>query len=91
MVTIAPAERIGTALQGALMVREGPRRGSDAGETGDWSHVDVYLTKTMDYRALLHLVLEPGPGLEPRYDDACYLITALGGWVMLCGGGGGWG
>jgi hypothetical protein len=47
-----------------------------------------------DYRALLHLVLEPGPGLEPRYDDACYLITALGGWVMLCGvwwgvGGGG--
>jgi len=54
VVTIAPAERIGTALQGALMVREGPRRGSDAGETGDWSHVDVYLTKTMDYRALLH-------------------------------------
>ena len=22
-------------------------------ETGDWSHVDVYLTKTLDYRALL--------------------------------------
>ena len=31
-----------------------------------------------DFRALLHLVLEPGPGLEPRWDDACYLITALG-------------
>jgi hypothetical protein len=24
-----------------------------ASETGDWSHVDVYLTKTLDYRALL--------------------------------------
>ncbi len=31
-----------------------------------------------DYRALLHLVLEPGPGREPRWTDACYLITALG-------------
>ncbi|KAL4433059.1 hypothetical protein ABPG77_006486 [Micractinium sp. CCAP 211/92] len=31
-----------------------------------------------DYRALLHLVLEPGPGREPCWDDACYLITALG-------------
>ncbi|PRW44437.1 transforming growth factor-beta receptor-associated 1 isoform X1 [Chlorella sorokiniana] len=31
-----------------------------------------------DYRALLHLLLEPGPGLEPRWDDACYLIAALG-------------
>jgi glucosamine 6-phosphate synthetase-like amidotransferase/phosphosugar isomerase protein len=50
---LAPAERIGTALQGALMVREGPRRAADGCETGDWSHVDVYLTKTLDYRALL--------------------------------------
>jgi fructoselysine-6-P-deglycase FrlB-like protein len=24
-----------------------------ASETGDWSHVDVYITKTLDYRALL--------------------------------------
>ncbi len=24
-----------------------------AAETGDWSHVDVYLTKTLDYRMLL--------------------------------------
>ncbi|KAL4428207.1 hypothetical protein ABPG75_002296 [Micractinium tetrahymenae] len=31
-----------------------------------------------DYRALLHLVLGPGTGLEPRWDDACYLIAALG-------------
>lgn len=30
------------------------------------------------FRALLQLVLEPGPGLEPRWDDACYLLAALG-------------
>ncbi len=50
---LAPAERLGSALQGALMVREGPRRNADGCETGDWNHVDVYLTKTLDYRALL--------------------------------------
>jgi glucosamine--fructose-6-phosphate aminotransferase (isomerizing) len=50
---LAPAERLGSALQGALMVREGPRRAADGCETGDWSHVDVYLTKTLDYRAVL--------------------------------------
>lgn len=31
-----------------------------------------------DYRALLHLVLDPGQGREPRWEDACYLISALG-------------
>ena len=50
---LAPAERLGSALQGALMVREGPRRAADGCETGDWNHVDVYLTKTLDYRAVL--------------------------------------
>ena len=50
---LAPIERLGSALQGALMVREGPRRAADGCETGDWNHVDVYLTKTLDYRALL--------------------------------------
>ena len=35
------------------MVREAPRRPATGCETGDWSHVDVYLTKTLDYRALL--------------------------------------
>jgi glutamine---fructose-6-phosphate transaminase (isomerizing) len=57
---LAPAERWSSAAQSALMVREGPRRVSAAGETGDWSHVDVYLTRTRDYRA----VLFPGS----RYD-----------------------
>ncbi|WP_433528938.1 SIS domain-containing protein [Micromonospora sp. CA-263727] len=59
---LAPAERLSSALQSALMVREGPRRPADGCETGDWSHVDVYLAKTLDYRALFL----PGS----RYDAA---------------------
>jgi fructoselysine-6-P-deglycase FrlB-like protein len=50
---LGPVERFSSAEQGALMIREGPRRGAVACETGDWAHVDVYLTKTLDYRALL--------------------------------------
>ncbi len=57
---IAPAERWSSAAQSALMVREGPRRPSDACETGDWAHVDLYVAKTLDYRA----VFFPGS----RYD-----------------------
>jgi glutamine---fructose-6-phosphate transaminase (isomerizing) len=62
LFTIAPAERISTAEQSAVIFREGPRRRADAGETGDWSHVDVYLTQSLDYRALFF----PGS----RYDGA---------------------
>ena len=51
--TIAPEERISSAEQGALMFREGPRTQADACEAGDWLHVDVYLTKPLEYRALL--------------------------------------
>lgn len=50
---MSPAERYGSSLQGALMFREGPRFPADGCETGDWSHVDVYLTKTLDYKALI--------------------------------------
>lgn len=50
---LAPAERWSSAAQSALMVREGPRRPATGCETGDWSHVDVYLTRSLDYRALL--------------------------------------
>ncbi len=35
------------------MLRECPRLPAVGCETGDWSHVDVYLTKTTDYRMLL--------------------------------------
>lgn len=50
---LAPVERLSSAEQGALMLREGPRRQADACETGDWSHVDVYLAKPLDYRAIV--------------------------------------
>jgi glucosamine 6-phosphate synthetase-like amidotransferase/phosphosugar isomerase protein len=50
---LAPVERFSSAEQGALMIREGPRLPAVACETGDWAHVDVYLTKTLDYRALV--------------------------------------
>jgi glucosamine 6-phosphate synthetase-like amidotransferase/phosphosugar isomerase protein len=50
---MSPAERSGSALQGALMFREGPKVKADGCETGDWSHVDVYLTKSLDYKALM--------------------------------------
>jgi hypothetical protein len=35
------------------MLREGPRLAAVPCETGDWAHVDVYLTKNTDYRLLL--------------------------------------
>jgi fructoselysine-6-P-deglycase FrlB-like protein len=50
---LAPAERLSSAEQSALMIREGPRRLAVGCETGDWVHVDVYLAKTLNYRALL--------------------------------------
>ena len=50
---IAPADRLCSAQQSALMMRESPRLPSVGCETGDWSHIDVYLTKTLDYRAIL--------------------------------------
>ena len=49
----SPAHRFCSAQQGALMLREGPRLPAVGCETGDWSHVDVYLTKTTDYRLLV--------------------------------------
>lgn len=50
---VAPARRLSSAQQAALMLRETPRLPAVGCETGDWSHVDVYLTKTTDYRLLL--------------------------------------
>lgn len=50
---VAPARRLSSALQGALMLREGPRRFAVGCEAGDWAHVDVYLTKNTDYRLLV--------------------------------------
>jgi hypothetical protein len=49
----APAHRLSSAQQGALMFREGPRRSAIGCESGDWSHVDVYRTKNTDLRMLV--------------------------------------
>ena len=62
---VAPARRISSALQSALMLREGPRLPAVGCETADWSHVDVYLTRTTDYR----LVLLAGSRWEPELLD----------------------
>jgi len=53
VAAIAPAERLSSALQSALVLREGPRVAADAAETGDWLHVDVYLSKRPRYAAFL--------------------------------------
>ena len=53
IAAVAPAARLSSALQSALMLREGPRISAHAAETGDWSHVDVYLSKYPGYLAIL--------------------------------------
>lgn len=76
---VAPARRLGSAQQSALMLREGPRRAAVACETGDWSHVDVYLTKTQDYRMLLL----PGSVFE---DELFRWTQERGSTVVVAGG-----
>lgn len=75
----APAHRLCSAQQGALMLREGPRRAAVGCETGDWSHVDVYLTKTTDYRLLVFA----GSAWEPQLAE---WTTARGSTVVGVGG-----
>jgi len=75
----APAHRLCSAQQGALMLREGPRRPAVGCETGDWSHVDVYLTKTTDYRLLVFA----GSSWEPQLAE---WTTTRGSTVVGVGG-----
>ena len=76
---IAPAERLSSALQSALMLREGPRLAADATETGDWLHVDVYLSKRSGYTALLF----PGS----RFDDGVMAYARERGSAIVAVGG----
>ena len=75
---VAPYRRLGNAQQSALMLREGPRRPALSSETGEWSHVDVYLTKTQDYRMLLL----PGS----RYEDELLRWTRERGSTVVAAG-----
>lgn len=76
---IAPAERRSSAEQGALMLREGPRRQADAAETGDWCHVDVYLSKPLDYRCLLFTGSRYDPDVQTWLDERDGRSVAIGG------------
>lgn len=76
---LAPAERFGSAEQSALVLREVPRVRADACETGDWSHVDVYLTK----RPGLGLLLLRGSAWE---DEVMEWATRRGVPVVTAGG-----
>lgn len=76
---VAPARRFSSAQQSALMLREGPRLNAVGCETGDWSHVDVYLTTTTDYKMLLLA----GSRWEPALMDWC---TKRGSTVVAAGG-----
>ena len=76
---VAPARRFSSAQQSALMLREGPRLPAIAAETGDWSHIDVYLTKTTDYRMLLL----SGSPWEAQLMEWC---TSRGSTVVCAGG-----
>ena len=76
---VAPARRFSSAQQGALMLRETPRLTATGCETGDWSHVDVYLTKTTDYR----LVLFTGSRWEPAL---CGWVAERGSTLIAVGG-----
>ncbi|MEU0497695.1 SIS domain-containing protein [Mycobacterium sp. NPDC006124] len=75
----APAHRFCSAQQAALMLREGPRLPAVGCETGDWSHVDVYLTKTTDYR----LAVFAGSAWEAQLAE---WTTARGSTVVGIGG-----
>ena len=75
---IGPAERWSAVAQSALAFREGPRRVATASETGDWNHVDVYLTKTTDYRALLLAG-------SPYDEDALAWVRSRGSTVVAVG------
>ena len=75
----APARRLSSAQQAALMLREGPRRAAVACEAGDWAHVDVYLTKNTDYRLLVFA--------GSRWDDGILEWTQPRGTTVVSVGG----
>lgn len=75
---VAPNRRLSSALQSALMLREGPRLTAVGHETGDWSHVDVYLTKTTDYRLLLLAGSQWEPALLQWVAERGSTLLAIG-------------
>jgi len=60
------------------MIREIPRLAASACETGDWSHIDVYLTKTLDYRMLLFAGSKWQPELLKWCDERDSKVSVVG-------------
>lgn len=75
----APARRLSSAQQSALMLREGPRRAAVACEAGDWAHVDVYLTKNTDYRLIVFAGSRWDAGIDEWTGPRGTRIAAIGG------------
>lgn len=75
----APAHRVSSAQQGALMLREVPRRSSIACEAGDWAHVDVYLTKNTDYRLVVFAGSAWDDGILEWTQPRDTVVVAVGG------------
>jgi glucosamine 6-phosphate synthetase-like amidotransferase/phosphosugar isomerase protein len=75
----APARRFSSAQQGALMLREGPRRPAVGCEAGDWAHVDVYLTKNTDYRLLVFAGSVWDDGVVEWTEPRRTTVVAVGG------------
>lgn len=75
---VAPLERLCSAQQSALMMRECPRLRAEASEAGDWSHIDVYLTKNHDLRLVMF-------GGSPWQNQALDWTTERGRRVVLIG------
>ena len=60
------------------MLREGPRIAATACESGDWSRVNVYLAKTLDYRLLLYPGSRWDAGLLRWTDERRSTVVAVG-------------
>jgi glucosamine 6-phosphate synthetase-like amidotransferase/phosphosugar isomerase protein len=76
---VAPARRLSSAQQGALMLREGPRLAATGCEAGDWAHVDVYLTKNTDYRLVLFAGSSWDDGILEWTQPRGTTVVAVGG------------
>lgn len=75
----APARRLCSAQQGALMLREGPRCFAVGCESGDWAHVDVYLTRNTDYRLLVFAGSRWDDGIQEWTGPRETTVVAVGG------------
>lgn len=74
---LADAAALGTAEQGALMLREASRLPAHAGETGDWLHTSVYLALP-GHRAVLYA----GSTADP---EVVATIVRRGGQIVAVG------